>query len=78
MSHTHGYDLVSGNLDQILTFKSNGSFLRCQQSGYSVQDRCLTGTVGADQCNDLTFIYMEGHTLYGLYHAVIYFDIIYL
>ena len=77
MRHTHGYDLMSGNLDQILTFKSNGSFLRCQQTGYGVQDRCLTGAVGSDQCNDLSLIYVKGHTLYGLYHAVIYFNIIY-
>ena len=77
MCHTHGYDLVSGDLDQILSFKGNGTFLRSQQSGYGVQDRCLAGAVGSDQCNDLSLIYVKGHTLYGLYHAVIYFNIIY-
>ena len=68
---------MSGDLDQILTLESNGTFLRGQQSGYRVQDRCLAGAVGSDQCNDLSLVYMKGHTLYGLYHAVIYFNIIY-
>jgi branched-chain amino acid transport system ATP-binding protein len=70
--HNHmSYSTVTGILRLPKYYKVE------KQTGYGVQDRCLTGAVGSDQCNDLSLIYVKGHTLYGLYHAVIYFNIIY-
>jgi hypothetical protein len=37
-----------------------------------MKDRGLSGSVGSDEGDNLTFVYLEGNALDGLDHSVVY------
>ena len=71
-----GDDLVAGNVVQGLAHEVDMAGLAPQQAGDGVQRCGLTGTVGADQSNDLALVDLKGDTLDGVDAAVIDVDVI--
>ena len=72
MGHSQGHDLVGGHFRDIFSFKFNFTGLRRDQACNRMKDRGLSGSVGSDEGDNLTFVYLEGNALDGLDHSVVY------
>ena len=59
MGHTERYDLMSWHPGDIFSFKLDLSGFRCDQARDGMKGRCLSGTIGTDQCNDFSLIYLK-------------------
>ena len=77
MGHSHLYDLMGRRSGQILAFKYNTSGFWGKNSCESLQSSGLAGTIGTDQCNNLTLVNLKRNPLQCLDHAIIHLEILY-
>ena len=61
-----------------MSLEGDASCLGPQQTGDSLQGGGLAGPVGADQSDNLPFVYMEGHVLDGMDGAVVDIDALHI
>ena len=71
------HDFVLRHSGNLLILKSDRTGLCAQHAADSLQGGGFAGTVCADQCDDLAFVYLKGDVFKGVDHAVIYIDIFY-
>ena len=60
MGDSHADELVAGDLCDVGSFVHDMSGTGAQKTRHGVQCCCLSGTVGTDQSDDLSLIYIEG------------------
>ena len=73
VSHSHRHDPMRRNLCDISSFKHNRTFFWRKKSCDCMKCCCLSGSVCADQCNNLSLIYLKGNAFDCLDHSIIYF-----
>ena len=76
MGHSQGHDLVGGHFRDIFSFKFNFTGLRRDQACNRMKDRGLSGSVGSDEGDNLTFVYLEGNVTQRMNQAVVNVDVL--
>ena len=72
MCDSHLNDLMRRNFGNIFSFKNNGTFFCGKKSGKSLQCSGFSCTVGTDQGDDLSLVYLKGNSFQSLNYTIIY------
>ena len=71
LGQAHAHQLVGGDAVQIFFVEEDGAGAGMQKPRNSIQNGGFTGTVGADEGDDLALVDLEGNALNSVDDAVI-------